>query len=158
MIGAAEMDERESPAIRRKASLAQTARAVFWSFFGVRKRTHYEADAAHLNPIHVVVMGVMIVVGTVTLVVLIAQRLSGGIVSAPTTVQLRELDEPSGTAIAGVTLSAERMVVQLRGGGPDRPPYGHEDEGDDGHGDTDPHRPHPALDEGFLGRGAGRHQ
>ncbi len=59
MIGAAEMDERESPAIRRKASLAQTARAVFWSFFGVRKRTHYEADAAHLNPIHVVVMGVI---------------------------------------------------------------------------------------------------
>lgn len=59
MIGAAEMDERETPATRRKASLAQTARAVFWSFFGVRKRAHYEADSAHLNPIHVVVMGVI---------------------------------------------------------------------------------------------------
>lgn len=44
-------------AIRRSGSLAQTARAVFWSFFGVRKRAHYEADAAHLNPVHVIVMG-----------------------------------------------------------------------------------------------------
>jgi hypothetical protein len=44
---------------RRKASLAQTAGAVFWSFFGVRKRAHYEADAAQLNPVHVIVMGVI---------------------------------------------------------------------------------------------------
>jgi hypothetical protein len=45
-------------AIRRSGSLAQTARAVFWSFFGVRKRAHYEADAEHLNPVHVIIMGV----------------------------------------------------------------------------------------------------
>jgi hypothetical protein len=52
------MAEQITPA-QRKASLGQTARAVFWSFFGVRKRAHYEADAAQLNPIHVVVMGVI---------------------------------------------------------------------------------------------------
>lgn len=43
---------------RRQASLGQTARAVFWSFFGVRKRAHYEQDAARLDPVHVVVMGI----------------------------------------------------------------------------------------------------
>ena len=52
-------DAPEPSVVGRKASLAQTARAVFWSFFGVRKRKHYEADAAHLNPVHVIVMGVI---------------------------------------------------------------------------------------------------
>jgi hypothetical protein len=50
--------EKPDPA-RRHASLGQTARAVFWSFFGVRKRAHYEADAARLNPVVVVVMGIV---------------------------------------------------------------------------------------------------
>ena len=45
--------------VRRKASFGQTARAVFWSFFGVRKRAHYESDAARLNPVHVIVMGIL---------------------------------------------------------------------------------------------------
>jgi Protein of unknown function (DUF2970) len=45
--------------VRRKASLGQTARAVFWSFFGVRKRAHYESDGARLNPVHVIVMGIL---------------------------------------------------------------------------------------------------
>lgn len=53
------MDAPEPPVVHRKASLGQTARAVFWSFFGVRKRAHYEADAAHLNPVHVIVAGVI---------------------------------------------------------------------------------------------------
>ncbi|MFN3564699.1 MAG: DUF2970 domain-containing protein [Burkholderiaceae bacterium] len=44
---------------RRRASFAQTARAVFWSFFGVRKRAHYEQDAAKLDPVHVIVMGIL---------------------------------------------------------------------------------------------------
>ena len=30
-------------------------KAVFWSFFGVRKRKDYEHDAANLNPVHVIV-------------------------------------------------------------------------------------------------------
>jgi hypothetical protein len=45
--------------VRRRASFAQTARAVFWSFFGVRKRAHYERDAEQLNPVHVIVMGIL---------------------------------------------------------------------------------------------------
>jgi len=34
-------------------------RAVAWSFFGVRKRSGYEQDAAQLNPVHVIVAGVL---------------------------------------------------------------------------------------------------
>ena len=44
-------------ATQRKASLAQTAGAVFWSFFGVRKSKDHAADMARLNPVHVVIMG-----------------------------------------------------------------------------------------------------
>ena len=56
---AAEMALPKPPPHRRRATLGQTARAVFWSFFGVRKRAHYEADSAQLNPVHVIIMGVV---------------------------------------------------------------------------------------------------
>jgi hypothetical protein len=34
-------------------------KAVFWSFFGIRKRKDYEADSANLNPVHVIIAGVI---------------------------------------------------------------------------------------------------
>jgi hypothetical protein len=37
----------------------QAAKAVFWSFFGVRKKTHYEQDAVHLTPVQVIVFGLI---------------------------------------------------------------------------------------------------
>lgn len=46
-------------ATRRKAALGQTARAVFWSFFGVRKGKDHAADMEHLNPVHVIIMGII---------------------------------------------------------------------------------------------------
>ena len=39
--------------------VTQTLRAVFWSFFGVRKRADYESDVQQLNPKHVVVAGIV---------------------------------------------------------------------------------------------------
>ena len=42
----------------RKAAFGQTARAVFWSFFGVRKKSDYEKDVAQLNPVHVIIAGI----------------------------------------------------------------------------------------------------
>jgi len=48
-----------APPTHRKASLRQTAGAVFWSFFGVRKRADHEADIARLNPVHVIIMGII---------------------------------------------------------------------------------------------------
>jgi len=50
----------------RKAGFGATMKAVFWSFFGVRKRKDYEHDAANLNPIHVIVgalIGVAVFIG-----------------------------------------------------------------------------------------------
>ena len=59
-------------AMRRKGSLPGTFRAVAWSFFGVRKGSGHEEDVSQLNPLHVIVAGVivaaMFVVGLILLV------------------------------------------------------------------------------------------
>ena len=49
-------------ASERKMSFAATMKAVFWSFFGIRKRSDYEKDSASLNPIHVIIAGLIGVV------------------------------------------------------------------------------------------------
>ena len=46
-------------AVRRKGSFLQTLKAVGWSFFGVRKSGEFEKDVSQLNPVHVVVAGVI---------------------------------------------------------------------------------------------------
>ena len=47
-------------AVRRKGSLVRTMGAVGWSFFGVRKARDLERDAAELNPLHLVVAGIVL--------------------------------------------------------------------------------------------------
>lgn len=37
----------------------QAAKAVFWGFFGVRKKSHYEQDAVRLTPAQVIVVGLI---------------------------------------------------------------------------------------------------
>lgn len=65
-----------------------------------------------------VVMGVMILAGTLVLGVLIARRLSGaGQQPASFAVQLAE---PEGTRIAAIAAVQDRLALQLQGGGPDR--------------------------------------
>ena len=59
-------------AVARKGSLVQTFKAVAWSFFGVRKASEYEKDVAQLNPVHVIIAGVvaaLLFVGTLVLLV-----------------------------------------------------------------------------------------
>lgn len=46
-------------ASKRKMSFGATVKAVLWSFFGVRKNSAYEEDTAQLNPVHVVIAGVI---------------------------------------------------------------------------------------------------
>lgn len=46
-------------ATQRRGSFARTARAVAWSFFGVRKSSDYERDVNEINPVHVVIAGVL---------------------------------------------------------------------------------------------------
>lgn len=57
---------------QRKASFGSTLKAVFWSFFGVRKKSDYEKDAAQLNPVHVIVaglIGALIFIATLLIIV-----------------------------------------------------------------------------------------
>ncbi|UZN50056.1 DUF2970 domain-containing protein [Cupriavidus cauae] len=69
------MDELKD-AVKRKMSFWQTLRAVFWSFIGLRKGAEHDRDMANLNPIHVIVAGVLgaailvvVLIGIVRLVV-----------------------------------------------------------------------------------------
>lgn len=59
------------------AGFAQTARAVLWSFFGVRRKSDYENDAAQLNPVYVIVMGVaaaaLFIIGLIVIVNLVVR-------------------------------------------------------------------------------------
>jgi len=43
----------------RKAAFGQTVRAVTWSFLGIRRSTDHEQDVRQLNPIHVVIAGIL---------------------------------------------------------------------------------------------------
>ena len=46
-------------AASRKGSFLGTMRAVAWSFFGIRRGVDYEKDVQQLNPVHVILAGVM---------------------------------------------------------------------------------------------------
>lgn len=54
------------------ATPLQVAKAVFWSFFGIRRRAEYEKDAVALKPAQVIIAGIigamLLVLSLVTLV------------------------------------------------------------------------------------------
>jgi hypothetical protein len=56
---APQVDEEPSSPLARRGSFWQTVRAVAWSFFGIRRSSGLEEDVKRLNPIHVVVAGVL---------------------------------------------------------------------------------------------------
>lgn len=67
-------------ASQRDGSFLQTMKAVAWSFFGVRKSSDYAQDVAKINPIHVIVAGVIAaIVFVVGLVLLIQWVVSSGV-------------------------------------------------------------------------------
>lgn len=47
------------PVHRRKGSISGTVKAVLWGFLGVRRNADYQSDIAKLNPIHIMVVGVL---------------------------------------------------------------------------------------------------
>lgn len=67
------MDREPGEAARttRRAGFGQTARAVLWSFFGVRRKADYEKDAAELNPVHVIIAGLLAAALFVALLILV---------------------------------------------------------------------------------------
>jgi hypothetical protein len=60
------------PLHKRPGSLLGTVRAVLWGFLGIRRNADYQKDIASLNPIHIIVvgllMGLLFVLGLVALV------------------------------------------------------------------------------------------
>ncbi len=65
-----------------KASFMQSMRAVFWSFFGVRKRADYERDVQRLDPRHVLVAGLVGAALFVLVLVLLVKWVVGSGVAA----------------------------------------------------------------------------
>ncbi len=60
------------PVHLRKGSLSGTVKAVLWGFLGVRRNADYQSDVAKLNPIHIMVVGVvMALLFVVTLILLV---------------------------------------------------------------------------------------
>ncbi len=43
----------------RKVSLLRTVRAVAWSFLGVRKGAEYRKDLENIQPLHIIVIGLV---------------------------------------------------------------------------------------------------
>lgn len=67
-------------AVQRKGSFLQTMKAVAWSFFGVRKSGEFEKDVSQLNPVHLVIAGVIgAIVFIAVLLLLVNWVLSSGV-------------------------------------------------------------------------------
>ncbi|MEN9865968.1 MAG: hypothetical protein RL748_1558 [Pseudomonadota bacterium] len=60
-------------ASERKLALGATMKAVFWSFLGIRKKRDHEHDVAKLNPVHLIIAGVMGAALFVTILILIVK-------------------------------------------------------------------------------------
>jgi Protein of unknown function (DUF2970) len=67
-------------AVARKGSFLQTMQAVAWSFFGVRRGKDYEQDVSKLNPVHVIIAGVIgAALFVLTLVLLVRWVIGSGV-------------------------------------------------------------------------------
>ncbi|HEX9172135.1 MAG TPA: DUF2970 domain-containing protein [Telluria sp.] len=64
------MNQTDEP--KRHRSFGQTLVAIAWSFVGLRRKSDFEHDNEHLNPVHVIVaglIGVALFIGLLILVV-----------------------------------------------------------------------------------------
>ena len=52
----------ETPLHKRKGSLLGTVKAVLWGFLGVRRNADYQDDIAKLNPLHLVLVVLLMAV------------------------------------------------------------------------------------------------
>ncbi|MFM2399769.1 MAG: hypothetical protein RL341_1926 [Pseudomonadota bacterium] len=64
-------------AAQRRGSFVQTVKAVAWSFFGVRRGKDHDEDMAKLNPVHVIIAGILgAVLFVLTLLVIVSMVVS----------------------------------------------------------------------------------
>jgi len=64
-------------ATQRRGSFFQTVKAIAWAFFGVRRGAEYDKDVAQLNPVHVIIAGIIGAILFVLVLVLIVQWVIG---------------------------------------------------------------------------------
>ena len=70
----------EGPVTARKGSWLRTSKAVAWSVFGIRRRADHAKDVEQLNPIHVVIAGIVgAALFVLLLVLLVRWVISSGI-------------------------------------------------------------------------------
>ena len=65
------------PAHQRKGSVIETVKAVLWGFLGVRRQSDYQRDVSRLNPIHLMVVGVVMALVFVATLILIVNWVAG---------------------------------------------------------------------------------
>ena len=65
-------------AVVRKPGFLYTLSAVLWSFFGVRRGRDHDADMARLNPVHVILTGLLAGVAFVLTLVMLVRVILGG--------------------------------------------------------------------------------
>jgi len=69
------MDRNDEPKQADKvpsASFLYSLKAVFWSFFGLRRKSDFDTDSAKLNPVHIIIaalLGVAVFIGLLISVV-----------------------------------------------------------------------------------------
>jgi hypothetical protein len=69
-------DPQPEPA--RPAGFLRVMGAVFWSFFGIRRKASGERDAGTIKPVHVVVAGILGAAILVAVLVLIVSVITRG--------------------------------------------------------------------------------
>ncbi|MGM9425619.1 DUF2970 domain-containing protein [Hydrogenophaga sp. MI9] len=66
-----------TPVHRRKGSMTESVKAVLWGFLGVRRNADYQRDVARLNPIHLLVAGVVMALLFVATLIFIVHWVAG---------------------------------------------------------------------------------
>jgi hypothetical protein len=67
-------------AVERPLSFGQTVKAVAWSFVGLRKGAGYQQDIQKLNPVHLIVAGIIgALLFVLTLVLIVRWVIGSGI-------------------------------------------------------------------------------
>lgn len=68
-----EDDAGRQPARPPGQSLLRTLLAVAWAILGVRKGSEYAKDFAHITPLHVIIVGLVAIMGLVLALILLVQ-------------------------------------------------------------------------------------
>lgn len=64
-------------AVQRKSSFAQSMKAVAWSFFGIRRGVDHQNDVNQLNPVHIILAGLLSAALFVGLLVALVRWIAG---------------------------------------------------------------------------------